>query len=175
MTLINNDPELVAHLEMVGMKPGAPVDVTAGIRAETWSSDYAELYVLDVPDPHLPDIQALLDRADAIVAKKLRAQREAGKFLDAHVCIAVSEAILNDDRLVRESDASRFVSRKYWIDRAKPVEEILRRVTLTWINVDQAAASASPVIGDDLSEMRDRIASKMGTAAANEFISMGLA
>jgi hypothetical protein len=115
-------------------------------------------------------IQDLLDRADAVVAKRLRSQREAGRILDAHVCIAVNHTVLKNENLTRESEASRFVSRKYWIDRAIPVEEILRRVTLTWVNVDPAAIAVSPAIAEEFNEMRRRISSLKGTAAANEFL-----
>ncbi len=170
MNIIPEHTELTSRLDKVGLTAGAQVDFGAGSVAETWTSDYAELYLVDAAAVTIGGISELLSRLDRIVATRLRQQRDAGRFLDAHVCILVSKEMLRDDQLKRESDASRYVSRKYWIDRSAPVEEILRRLTLTWVEVDAAAPGSDSQHLQEFSDLRKRIAARMGSGAASEFL-----
>lgn len=157
-------------LDRVGLSGSEPVDIGSDTVAETWRSDYAELYVVDAAKLTPEAMPELLSRLDSIVAKRLRQQRDAGRFLDAHVCIMVDKGLIQDDLLTRESDASRYVSRKYWIDRNSPVEEILRRLTLTWVDVDATTTGTDSQHLQEFANLRNRIADRMGTGAASDFL-----
>jgi hypothetical protein len=161
---------LSSGLNRVGLKASAPLDIDSDTVAETWTSDYAELYLVDAASLAPDDMPGLLSRLDSIVAKRLRQQRDAGRFLDAHVCILVAENLIQNGDLARESDASRYVSRKYWIDRDGPVEEILRRLTLTWVDVDPSSAEADLKHLREFADLRKRIAARKGAGAASDFL-----
>lgn len=170
MKTIPDSTALDSGLDRVGLKAGEPLDIGSSAVAETWTSDYAELYLVDAstmtPD-HMPE---LLSRLDSVVAKRLRQQRDAGRFLDAHVCILVAGDLIRQGQLSRESDASRYVSRKYWIDRNAPVEEILRRLTLTWVDVDASSVGTDPQHLKEFADLRKRIADRKGAGAASDFL-----
>ena len=170
MKIILDSDVLDSGLNRVGLKVGEPLDIGSSAVAETWTSDYAELYLVDAatltPD-HMPE---LLSRLDSVVAKRLRQQRDAGRFLDAHVCILVAGDLIRGGQLTRESDASRYVSRKYWIDRNAPVDEILRRLTLTWVDVDASSLGTDSQNLQEFADLRKRIADRKGAGAASDFL-----
>lgn len=170
MKTILDSTSLSSGLNRVGLKASEPLDIGSDAVAETWVSDYAELYLIDAATLTPDDMPELLSRLDSVVAKRLRQQRDAGRFLDAHVCIMVAKDLIRNGRLTRESDASRYVSRKYWIDRDAPVEEILRRLTLTWVDVDASSAGANLEHLQEFADLRKRIAVRKGAGAASDFL-----
>jgi hypothetical protein len=170
MSAIGQDPALNSVLSKVGLKAAAPVSIGTNIIASTWASDYAELYVVDAEALSAGAMPEFLRQLDAVVAKRLRERRDAGKSIDAHVCIMITKALIKANDLTKESDASRYVSRKYWIDRDYPIEEILRRLTLTWVDVDAMSQGAIPFFPQEFSDLRERIAKRMGAGAANDFL-----
>lgn len=172
MKTIMESIELSSRLERVGLRVGEALDIGSASIAETWTSDYAELYLVDAAKLTPGDMPDLLGRLDSAVAKRLRQQRDAGRFLDAHVCIMVAGDLIRDENLTRESDASRYVSRKYWIDRDAPIQEILRHLTLTWVDVDASSAGtgADPQQLQGFADLRTRIADRKGAGAASDFI-----
>ena len=170
MKTLQSSTELNHGLERVGLKGGERVEIGSDAVAETWMSDYAELYLVDATALTKGDMSELLSRLDSVVAKRLRQQRELGRFLDAHVCIMLPDNLIQDAELAQESDASRYVSRKYWINRDSPVEEILRRLTLTWVDVDTQSPEAGSQHLEEFSDLRKRIADRMGAGAASDFL-----
>lgn len=170
MNAIRDNSALDAVLNKVGLTSGEPVTIAPSTIASTWVSDYAELYVVDAHTLTPIAIADLLKQLDSVVAKRLRDQRDAGKSVDAHVCIMVANDLISGDQLIKEADASRYVSRKYWIDRTSPVDEILRRLTLTWVDVEAMAQGAAPLFSQEFSDLRERIAKRMGSGAATDFI-----
>ncbi len=170
MKVIPDSSALTTGLDQVGLTAGEPISIGSDAVAKTWSSDYAELYLVDAATLSSDQMPELLSRLDSVVAKRLRQQRDKGRFLDAHVCILVNASLIEGGQLARESDASRFVSRKYWIDRDFPVEEILRRLTLTWVDVDVASVGEEAQQLEEFTGLRKRIADRMGTGAAIDFL-----
>lgn len=171
MKAILDSAALNSGLDRVGLKAaGEPLKIGSNAVAETWTSDYAELYVVDGATLAADDMPELLSRLDSVVAKRLRQQRDAGRFLDAHVCILVAADMIQGGQLTRESDASRYVSRKYWIDRDAPVDDILRRLTLTWVDVDASSAGADSEHLQEFADLRKRIADRKGAGAASDFL-----
>ena len=170
MKTILDSAVLDSGLVRVGLKAGASLDIGPSAFAETWTSDYAELYLVDAAaftTDHMPE---LLSRLDSVVAKRLRQQRDAGRFLDAHVCILVDGDLIQGGQLARESDVSRYVSRKYWIDRDAPVKEILRRLTLAWVEVDASSVGTDSQNLQEFADLRKRIAVRKGAGAASDFL-----
>lgn len=170
MKTLLEDAALKSGLDRVGLKAANPVDIGPDSVAETWTSEYAELYVVDAAALASEAMPELLSRLDSVVAKRLREQRDAGFFLDAHVCIMVDDKLIREDQLASESDSSRYVSRKYWIDRNSPVEEILRRLTLTWVDVEAISAGADSHLLHVFGDLRTRIAERKGAGAASDFL-----
>lgn len=170
MTTVAGNQMLSLGLNKVGLKPSESIEIEPETIASTWTSEYAELYVVDAADRDLATMPELLNKLDGVVAKRLRAQRDAGKFIDAHVCIIVADVALQGGQLTKESEASRYVSRKYWIDRKAPIDEILKRVTLTWVDVDATKATAPPLFPSEFADLRNRIATRMGAGAATDFL-----
>lgn len=170
MNALLEDAAFKAGLYRVGLTLGDPVHIRANATAETWRSDYAELYVVDASGLSSNAMPELLSNLDSVVAKRLRQQRDLGRYLDAHVCIVVSSEIIQADELIREADASRYVSRKYWIDQKCPVDEILRRLTLTWVDVDTSTGGATTQYLQEYAGLRERIAERKGSGAASEFL-----
>ena len=158
------------HLIRVGMEKAGAVDLAQNLRAMHWSGSYAELFVVDAPDvapEHLSDLLILLDTT---IAKRLRSARDQGDLRDAHVCILVDSGALKTPGLQAEAEISRFVSRKYWIDRERPVEDILQRLTLSWVDVQLAFQNNNFEVSPELDDLRDRIAQSKGAGAAKDFL-----
>lgn len=167
-TVENN--KLISNFGRVGLRASDPLDIGFDTFAETWISDYAEVYVVDAATLAVGEMPELLSRLDSTVAKRLREQRDIGRYLDAHVCIMVNKDLLQSKNLARESDASHYVSRKYWIDHESPVDDILRRLTLTWIDVGQASEGVVANRLEEFEELRARIEKRKGAGAAKDFL-----
>lgn len=174
MRTILDSEKLASGLNRVGLRSGGAVDIGSNALAETWLSDYAELYVVDADTFDSAAMPMLLNKLDSVIAKRLREQRDAGRFIDAHVCIIVSDTLIRGGQLAKESEASRYVSRKYWIDRSAPVEDILRRLTLTWVDVEATGSGPVPQFFEEFSDLRERISNRMGSGAASDFIEVNV-
>lgn len=158
-------------LEKVGLLPSAEVSVGPEATAYRWQSSYAELLVVDGRSKTAGELNELLTRVDAIVARTLREARANGRAVDAHVCIVADPKSLASNELKTEGESSRFVSRKYWLDSSKPLDEMLERLTLAWIELDTGGGSSTQTnTPDNLLALRKKIAELKGAGAANAFL-----
>jgi len=168
--MLDDTQVLDEQLNRVGMEKVADVDLAENVRAQHWAGSYAELFVVDAPDTVPEKLQNFLSLLDKAIAARLRSARDKGEMRDAHVCILIDNGLFDKAALRSETEISRFVSRKYWIDRARPVEDILQRLTLSWVDVHLAFQSAPVLVSPELEGLRNRIAHLKGAGAANAFL-----
>lgn len=165
-----NMGELDRHLSKVGLSRFGENSLDDGVNAGIWRSDYAEVFIIEAPTSPNVNLKDFIQRIDVAVAKRLRSARDAGHQREAHVCIMLDGASVSGGQLKSESDISRYVSRKYWIDKDRPVEQILTRLSLAWIDLKDQSLSNSSNVPPELQSIRDRVSSMKGAGAANAFL-----
>lgn len=171
-----NFSELTGRFAKVGFSHFSDLVLDENLETKLWQSDYAEVFVVDASSSTKDDLEDLLQRLDSAIAKRLRAAREAGEQKEAHVCIIFDGTPISRDDLKSEAEISRYVSRKYWIDNKSPIDHILRRLSLAWIDIQGQFSSDLAKASDQLQGMRERVIEKKGAGAAKEFLeSLGVA
>lgn len=166
-----NFNELTGRFAKVGFSNFSDLILDENIETKLWESDYAEVFVVDASSSTKADLEDLLQRLDSAIAKRLRAAREAGEQREAHVCIIFDGTPISRGDLKSESEISRYVSRKYWIDNKSPIDHILRRLSLAWIDIQEQFSNDLAKASDQLQVMREHIMEKKGAGAAKEFLS----
>lgn len=165
-----NVSQLTDRLAKVGLSHFGDLTLDDDLSADLWQSDYAEVFVVDASLSSRDGLEDLLQKLDMAIAKRLRAAREAGEQREAHVCIIFDGTPISRDDLRSEAEISRYVSRKYWIDNKSPIEYILRRLSVAWIDIQGQFSSDLSMASDQLQAMRVRITEKKGAGAAKEFL-----
>lgn len=162
--------ELNSHLAKVGLTQFEDLALDDLVSAKFWQSDYAELFVVNAASIEKERLDDFLQRIDFAIAKRLRQARDAGNQREAHVCIIFDSGPIHRGELKSESDISRYVSRKYWIDKNKLIDQILERLSLAWIDIQKRSLDASSETPQSLQKMRDRVLTRKGAGAAKDFI-----
>lgn len=164
-------PTLDMRLSEVGLRSSKPIQVLDQHWARTWRSEYADLFLISAPKSDAAELREILANVDGLVAAELRAARERGVFKDAYVCLVGMPEHLQSTDFVKESDASRFVSRKYWISTESMLETIFQRLSLLWVEIKPPSPDAragSTAVKE--SELRARLLDRKGAGAASRFL-----
>ena len=164
MTVLNG------HLAKVGLSQFDDLLLDEDVNAKFWQSDYAELFVVNASSIQKEGLDGFLQKLDAAIAKRLRRARDDGNQREAHVCIVFDSGPIQRNDLKSEADISRYVSRKYWIDKNNLVDQILERLSLAWVDIQAQSLDATSHTPPELKDMRDRILMKKGAGAANQFL-----
>lgn len=111
-------------------RPGE-LEVAPGVVVETFSSDYARLYVVECVNFRSRDWADIVMNVDRAILQDIRsAELATGGVVDAHACFVVSseeqplEWAQANERLVRN------ISRKYWISASDIDAEFVNRLTI---------------------------------------------
>ena len=162
--------ELNDQLGKVDFSQFADLALDDEITAKFWRSDYAEIFIVNASSLNKEGLEGYLHKLDAAIAERLRKARDEGEQREAHVCIVFDSGPVHINDLKPEAEISRYVSRKYWIEKDNLVEQVLERLSLAWIDIQTKALNNSSVIPTHLHELRERVANKKGSGAAKQFM-----
>lgn len=162
--------ELNDQLGKVNFSPYVDLSLDDEITAKFWQSDYAEIFIVNASSLNKNGLDGFLQKLDTAIAGRLRKARDEGGQREAHVCIVFDSGPVHINDLKPEAEISRYVSRKYWIEKDNLVEQVLERLSLAWVDIQTKALNNSSSIPFHLQELRERIANKKGTGAAKQFM-----
>lgn len=162
--------ELNHQLGKVNFSQFADLSLDNEITANFWRSDYAEIFIVDAASLDKNGLDEFLKKLDTAIAGRLRKARDEGEQREVHVCIVFDSGPVHINDLKPEAEISRYVSRKYWIEKDNLVQQVLERLSLAWVDIQTKALNNSSSIPAHLHELRERIANKKGAGAAKQFM-----
>lgn len=146
-------------------------------RHASWRSRYGVVLAIDATGSTAQDIATLVQRCDGALARILDdSAAGSGHELDAHLCFFVDRQTSNlsdtPEQMLSEAKTSLFVSRKYFLDAARAVDEFAGRLTVLWPEFDRVPAPLQETIAcpTELYELRGRLAESNGNTAAARFL-----